>query len=139
MRKTVAFSLLLSLFVVLAQFGAAQTRARRVGSTTTASEPAPPATTTTTTASRPPVLGGAKIGTTPSSTTPQPSAAPDEGPEEVGEGDVVRVSTALVSVPVSVMDRAGKYVPDLRQRDFRIFEDGVGQDVSYFASVEKPF
>ncbi|HEX8775231.1 MAG TPA: VWA domain-containing protein [Pyrinomonadaceae bacterium] len=144
MRKIVAFSLLLSLFLVLAQFGAAQTRARRVGgqTTTTASQPrpsAPPATTTTTTtASRPPVLGGANTGTT-ASTTPQPSIAPDEGPEEVGEGDVVRVSTALVSVPVSVMDRAGKYVPDLRQRDFRIFEDGVEQEVSYFASVEKPF
>lgn len=140
MRKIAAFSLLLSLFLVLAQFGAAQTRARRVGQTTTASEPrpsAPPATTTN--ASRPPVLGGAKTGTT-TSTTPQASTAPDdEGPEEVGEGDVVRVSTALVSVPVSVMDRAGKYVPDLRQRDFRIFEDGVEQEVTYFASVEKPF
>ncbi|HEY6186794.1 MAG TPA: VWA domain-containing protein [Pyrinomonadaceae bacterium] len=143
MRQIVAFSLLLSLFLVLAQSGAAQTRARRVGQTTTASEPAPsapPTTTTTTSPSRPPVLGGAKTDqTTSTGTTPQASTGVDNGPEEVGEGDVVRVSTALVSVPVSVMDRAGKYVPDLRQPDFRIFEDGVEQDVAYFASVEKPF
>jgi VWFA-related protein len=37
------------------------------------------------------------------------------------------------------MDRAGKYVPNLRQQNFRVFEDGVEQQVSYFASVEKPF
>ena len=52
---------------------------------------------------------------------------------------MVRVSTALVTVPVSVMDRNGRFIPDLRQRDFRIFEDGVEQQVAYFAPVEQPF
>jgi Ca-activated chloride channel family protein len=138
MRKIAAFCLLLSLFVIYAQSGKAQTRARRVGQTTSA--PAAPDTTqTTTTPSRPPVLGGAATSNTPSSTVQ--TTTPDRGDEmeEVGEGDVVRVSTSLVSVPVSVMDRAGKYVPNLQQRDFRIFEDGVEQQVAYFASVEKPF
>jgi VWFA-related protein len=37
------------------------------------------------------------------------------------------------------MDRAGKYIPDLRKEDFRVFEDGVEQQVAYFATVEKPF
>src|SRR5207248_10501603 len=60
-------------------------------------------------------------------------------PEEVGEGDVVRVSTTLVSIPVSVMDRQGRFIPDLRKEDFRIYEEGVEQKVAYFASVEKPF
>ena len=63
----------------------------------------------------------------------------DAGPEEVGEGDVVRVETTLVSIPVSVMDRDGKYIPDLRKEDFRVWEDGVEQRVAYFASTEKPF
>jgi VWFA-related protein len=57
----------------------------------------------------------------------------------VGEGDVVRVETTLVSIPVSVMDRNGKYIPNLRKEDFRIWENGVEQQVAYFASTEKPF
>ncbi|HEX8144993.1 MAG TPA: VWA domain-containing protein [Pyrinomonadaceae bacterium] len=142
MRKIVAFSLLLSLFVSFAQFAAAQTRARRVGQTTTTTTSGPPVSapsTTTTQTSRPPVLGGARTSNGTTQSTTQGAPAPTSGPEEVDEGDVVRVSTSLVTVPVSVMDRAGKYVPDLRQGDFHIFEEGVEQDVAYFASVEKPF
>ncbi len=58
---------------------------------------------------------------------------------ETVEGDVLRVNTALVTVPVSVMDRGGKYVPDLGREDFHIFEEGVEQRISYFATVDQPF
>lgn len=71
----------------------------------------------------------------------QPTNTPkkDAGPEDVAEGDVVRVETTLVSVPVSVMDRNGKFIPNLKKEDFRIWEDGVEQQVAYFASTDKPF
>ncbi|MER3429083.1 MAG: hypothetical protein C4334_13530 [Pyrinomonas sp.] len=71
-------------------------------------------------------------------TTNQP---PVQAPrtEEVGEDDVVRINTTLVTIPVSVMDRDGKYIPDLRKEDFRIYENGVEQQIAYFAAVEKPF
>ena len=65
--------------------------------------------------------------------------AGNNGPSEVDEGSVVRVSTSLITVPVVVMDRDGRYIANLRKEDFRIFEDGVEQNVSYFASVERPF
>src|SRR3954453_17262781 len=52
---------------------------------------------------------------------------------ETVEGDVVRVNTSLVTVPVSVMDRDGKYIPTLGREDFHIFEDGVEQRIAYFA------
>ena len=58
---------------------------------------------------------------------------------ETVEGDVLRVNTALVTVPVSVMDRSGKYVPDLSREDFHIFEEGVEQRITYFATVDQPF
>ncbi|HEV7843709.1 MAG TPA: VWA domain-containing protein, partial [Pyrinomonadaceae bacterium] len=54
-------------------------------------------------------------------------------------GDILRVNTTLVTVPVSVLDRDGKYVPNLRKENFRIYEEGAEQEVAYFASVEKPF
>jgi len=58
---------------------------------------------------------------------------------EIDESSVVRVSTSLITVPAVVMDRNGRYVPNLKKEDFHIYEDGVEQNVSYFASVERPF
>lgn len=58
---------------------------------------------------------------------------------EIDEASVVRVSTSLITVPAVVMDRNGRYIANLRKEDFRIFEDGVEQDLSYFAEVERHF
>jgi len=58
---------------------------------------------------------------------------------ETVEGDVIRVDTALVTVPVSVLDRNGRYVPQLRREQFRLFENGVEQKIAYFATTESPF
>jgi VWFA-related protein len=66
-------------------------------------------------------------------------AAVDPGPEEVSEGDVVRVDTSLVSVPVSVLDRDGRFIPDLKREDFTVFENGVQQSIAYFEPADKPF
>ena len=59
-------------------------------------------------------------------------------PEEVGEDDVVRVNITLVTVPVRVLDRKGKYVPDLCQENFRIYEDDLEQEIAYFALAAEP-
>jgi VWFA-related protein len=57
----------------------------------------------------------------------------------VGEGDVVRVNTNLVTVPVTVLDRQGRFVPDLQREDFHIFENGVEQPVAFWEPADKPF
>ena len=58
---------------------------------------------------------------------------------ETVEGDVIRFDTALVTVPVTVMDRNGRYVPLLRREQFRITENGVDQKIAYFATTDSPF
>jgi len=63
----------------------------------------------------------------------------DDKPEEVGEGDVVRIDTNLVTVPVMVSDRDGRFVPGLRSEDFRVFENGIEQRISHFEPTDKPF
>lgn len=63
----------------------------------------------------------------------------DVGPEEVEEGDVVRVDTSLVTVPVSVLDRQGRFIPDLKREDFKVFENGVEQPIAYWEPADKPF
>jgi VWFA-related protein len=37
------------------------------------------------------------------------------------------------------MDRDGRYIPNLQKEDFRIWEDGIEQQVAFFQSVDKPF
>jgi Ca-activated chloride channel family protein len=71
--------------------------------------------------------------------TARQSPAAGGAVEEVGEGDVIHISANLVSVPVTVINRKGQYVVDLRQEDFRIFEDGKEQPIVYFSNVDQPF
>ncbi len=78
---------------------------------------------------------------------PQPAKTGEEGVNEsrVGsegetvEGDVIRVDTSLVMVPVTVLDRNGRYVPLLRRENFRVHENGVEQKIAYFATTDAPF
>jgi len=62
-----------------------------------------------------------------------------ESPRRADDDDVVRVSTTLVTVPVSVMDRQGRFIHDLGKQDFRIYEDDVEQEVAFFETPDKPF
>src|SRR5688572_32261365 len=78
----------------------------------------------------PPVLSGAGI---------RPSAMPTATPADGEDDGVIRVETNLVTMPVSVLDRDGRFISGLQQKDFKIFENGVEQKVDYFQSVEQPF
>ena len=77
----------------------------------------------------PPVLKGGRQTTAPT----RDSRAGDD------ENEVIRVETNLVTMPVSVLDRDGRFVSGLTQRDFEIIENGKAQKIDYFQSVEQPF
>jgi Ca-activated chloride channel homolog len=66
-------------------------------------------------------------------------ASAQQKPAVESDVDVIRVSTNLVTVPVSVMDRNGRFVPDLTQKQFHVYEDGVEQEIAFFETAEKPF
>lgn len=69
--------------------------------------------------------------------TPAPVSS---GPEEISEGDVIRVDTELVSVNVSVIDRGTNHgVNDLTKDDFRLYEDNAQQQIAHFESSTAPF
>lgn len=72
--------------------------------------------------------------------TPSPSPAAESVPEEPPQDiETLKTDTNLVGVPVIATDRSGLYVPDLTREEFTIFEDGVKQDVAFFATVTAPF
>jgi len=51
---------------------------------------------------------------------------------------VYRGGTDVVLLSVTVTDSAGRHVPGLVREDFRIFEDGVLQDISHFSDQPEP-
>src|SRR5262245_4821078 len=87
----------------------------------------------------PPTLGNMGMRSAASADPGAANNTAQTGPEEVDEGDIVKVDTSLVTVPVSVLDRQGRFISNLKQEDFRIFENGVEQQVAYFEPAEKPF
>ncbi|HEX3557669.1 MAG TPA: VWA domain-containing protein [Pyrinomonadaceae bacterium] len=58
----------------------------------------------------------------------QGTKAPQKGQDE----EVVTVGSHLVNVDVSVKDKKGNYVNDLKAEDFTVFENGVRQRVEFF-------
>lgn len=88
---------------------------------------------------KPPELQGLLSRTSLDAAANVSSATSLDDKEEVGEGDVVRIDTNLVTVPVSVLDREGRFISDLRREQFNVFENGVVQKLAYFESTEKPF
>jgi Ca-activated chloride channel homolog len=60
------------------------------------------------------------------------------GEQESQRPDVIKVNTALVSVPVVVTDRYGQFVTGLSRNDFRLQENGEPQQIASFSSTEAP-
>ena len=74
-------------------------------------------------------------GATPSAQSGQTRPRPT--PQEVGEDDVVRVDAELVTLTATVTDRRGRYVANLKQNDFAVYEDGVRQELAYFNTGDR--
>ncbi|MGB8508294.1 MAG: VWA domain-containing protein [Pyrinomonadaceae bacterium] len=70
------------------------------------------------------------------STTPRPP----ETPQEVDEDEVVRVDSDLVTLNVSVIDRAnGRGLTGLTRENFRLSEDNDEQQITNFEAANAPF
>jgi len=73
---------------------------------------------------------------TPARPTPTPAAAPDDD-EAVDESEVVRVTSNLVVVPVSVTDASGEAVQGLKLEDFRLEEEGRRQELAAVGGADE--
>ena len=93
------------------------------------------------------VLLGSALGIqAQSSRTRQPPPPADKtipaeqaSPPQEQDIDPIKIDTNLVTIPVIASTRSGMYVPDLRREDFSVFEDGVRQEIAFFATVNAPF
>jgi Ca-activated chloride channel homolog len=54
------------------------------------------------------------------------------------QGNRIRSGVELVSLNVTVADGGGKYVTDLNQDDFEVYEDGAKQKLTFFSKTQQP-
>ena len=55
------------------------------------------------------------------------------------DGEIIKINTQLVSIPVRVMDKKGRFFGGLAKENFKILEDGVEQDIALFSNAHQPF
>lgn len=63
----------------------------------------------------------------------------DEPLNVAPDPEAIKFDTQVVSVPVIASDRNDIYVPDLKQEEFTLYEDGIKQEIVFFAPVKEPF
>lgn len=57
----------------------------------------------------------------------------------VDDGEIIRVETSLVTIPVKVSDRKNRFVAGLVKEDFKVTEDNVEQEIALFSNERQPF
>lgn len=74
--------------------------------------------------------------------TPTPKATIDINnippPPPLPDNEIIRIEQELVNLNVRVVDRFNRSIGSLNQRDFKIYEDGVEQKISFFTTAEVP-
>ena len=80
--------------------------------------------------------------------TPPPKAETTENsqteeviPEDsiIDDTDVIEVATEIVTFPVKVLDRKGRFIPGLQKENFKVFEDKTEQEIAFFNNEQQPF
>lgn len=71
------------------------------------------------------------------SATAQQQQTNQQGPGE-SPLEIVKITTNLVVLRVAVSDQQGRATMNLKQDAFKIFEDGIEQEVSLFSAEESP-
>jgi VWFA-related protein len=70
---------------------------------------------------------------------PPPPPPPSRPKKVEGMPDYsIQVSVPLVDVPVMVTTKDGQFISQLKQENFRVYEDGVQQNISNFSISEAP-
>jgi len=69
-------------------------------------------------------------------TPPTPKTATLPTPED--DDEIIKVETELVNLNVRVVDRNNRSIGNLRQDDFKVYEDNVTQPIEFFSKSEVP-
>ena len=90
----------------------------------------------------PPSSSDGKANSRTPTPTPTPRVDVKTDATEIATEDsdeVISVNTRLVTVPVRVLDRKGRFVGGLERSKFKVYEDGVDQEILHFSNEAQPF
>ncbi|HEX8638524.1 MAG TPA: hypothetical protein VF692_10710, partial [Pyrinomonadaceae bacterium] len=59
--------------------------------------------------------------------------------DKSGEDEILRVDTQIIDVPIVVTDKNGKPLVNLKQSNFKVYEDGKPQEITDFTATAAPF
>jgi hypothetical protein len=71
--------------------------------------------------------------------TVKPAERQTDLPASDQDVETIKIDTNLVTVPVIASSRTGNYIADLKREEFKVSEDGVAQQIAFFATVSAPF
>lgn len=78
-----------------------------------------------------------------SESSKNPQIQSDQPEESVDETDVyedvIKINTDLIVVPVQIKDSKNKSVLDIKREEFKVFENGIEQEIAYFSDQDQPF
>jgi Ca-activated chloride channel family protein len=77
-----------------------------------------------------PILGQQQNPPAPAPAAPPPAAL---GQEEMQKGPTIKIPVNLVDVLFTVLNRRNKLISTLEQKDFKVLDDNVPQDIRYFS------
>lgn len=71
--------------------------------------------------------------------TPLPSESAAEDDTATDSGETIAVDTRLVTMPVRVLDRKGRFVGGLVRENFTVLDNNAAQTIEHFQNEEQPF
>jgi Ca-activated chloride channel family protein len=63
----------------------------------------------------------------------------DKSDQQKEQQQTIKIPTSLVTVPIIVTDRYGRFMTGLNRNNFSVLEDGVAQKIEDFSASEAPF
>lgn len=63
----------------------------------------------------------------------------DNTPVTVNDDGTISLDTTMVTIPATVLDHNGNFVPTLKRKDFELYEDDIKQEIEHLRPVEEPF
>ena len=76
----------------------------------------------------------------PKKAQPSPAVQPENKPEKINPNEIYSISTSsnLVNLDVLVEDKDGNPISSLGRKNFKLYDDGVAQTITNFATSEAP-
>jgi Ca-activated chloride channel homolog len=141
-RLSLFLFMIVSLSVTLIGQTKQEVRPRQTGTQTQVNRPTPtPTPSRTTTKSTEDINLLPRIGVPPPPPPPRRAQSPTirkgRG-DDLEDDEVIKVDTNLVNLNVRVIDRNNRPITNIRQDEFRVFEDGVPQTIAFFSKQEVP-